>query len=100
MNRRTIFSISAIVALGAWLPGVAIAQQKSLKDQLVGTWMLVSCDSTDSNGAKAPYCVNPVGILMLDAGGRYTSVIAARGRPKSGDRVKAPAELIKTASLG
>ena len=101
MNRRGIFSISAITAVGlALLPGSTFAQQKSLKDQLVGTWTLVSCDSTDASGAKAPYCVNPIGILMLDAGGRFASVIAARGRPKSGDRVKAPAEVIKTASLG
>ena len=39
MNRRNILSITAITALGlALLPGSAVAQQKPLKDQLVGGW--------------------------------------------------------------
>jgi hypothetical protein len=39
MNRRNIFSLSAISALGlAMLPGSADAQQKTLKEQIVGTW--------------------------------------------------------------
>ena len=38
MNRRNILSLSATAVLGlALLPGSAIAQQKSLKEQLVGT---------------------------------------------------------------
>jgi hypothetical protein len=79
MNRRSILNFSAMTALGlALLPGSGVAQQKSLKDQLVGTWTLVSCD------IKQPYCVNPTGTLMLDAGGRYAQLIAARGRPKVG----------------
>src|ERR1700676_3652310 len=43
MNRRNILSLSAIAALGlSALPGNAVAQTKSLKDQLVGMWTLVS----------------------------------------------------------
>jgi hypothetical protein len=43
MNRRSILSISAMTVLAlAVLPGSAVAQQKTLKDQLVGTWTLVS----------------------------------------------------------
>jgi len=43
MNRRYIISVSALMALGlALLPSSAISQQKSLKEQLVGTWTLVS----------------------------------------------------------
>jgi len=76
MNRRSIISISAMTALGlALLPGSAVAQQGTLKQQLVGTWTLVSCEA-------APWCVNPNGTLMLDAGGRYAIMTAARGRPK------------------
>jgi hypothetical protein len=44
--------------------------------------MLVSCDPP-ANGTRAPFCVDPSGSLSLDASGRYTSVIAARGRPKA-----------------
>src|ERR1700722_16192552 len=54
MNRRNIFSLSAIAALGlAMLPGNVVAQTKSLKDQLVGTWTLVSWEQVHKDGTKA-----------------------------------------------
>jgi hypothetical protein len=75
---RSILSISALTVLGlALLPGSTVAQQGTLKQQLVGTWAFVSCD------AKQPFCTSPSsGTLMFDANGRYAQVIAARGRPK------------------
>jgi hypothetical protein len=81
MKRRSILSISAMTVLGlALLPSSIVAQQGTLKQQLVGTWTLVSCD------VSGPSCVNPNvnpnGTLILDAGGRYAVVSAARGRPK------------------
>jgi hypothetical protein len=43
MNRRNVLSLSAVAAFGlALVPGNAIAQQKSLKEQLVGAWTHVS----------------------------------------------------------
>ncbi len=48
MNRCNLVSLSAIgvIAMGlSLLSGNALAQQKSLKEQLVGAWTLVSCDS-------------------------------------------------------
>jgi hypothetical protein len=78
MNRRSILNIPAMTVLGlALVPSGAVAQQGTLKQQLVGTWTLVSCET------KQPFCVNPNGTLMLDAGGRYAMVSAARGRPKA-----------------
>jgi Lipocalin-like domain len=67
MNRCAILSLSAITALGlALLPGSAVSQQKSLKDQLVGIWILV----------EAPqWGPNPKGQLSLEANGRYSSVL-------------------------
>ena len=104
MRCRTILGFTAVAALSlALLPGGAVSQQKSLKDQLVGTWTFVSCESTSTNGAKAPYCASPAnGILILDANGRYANVIAARGRPKlaSGNRSEVPAEQFKAAAMG
>lgn len=104
MDRGSILTISATAAFAvALIPGSAFAQQKSLKEQLVGTWTFVSCDSTSANGAKVPYCANPAnGILILDANGRYATVIAARGRPKlaSGNRSEVPAEQFKAAAMG
>jgi hypothetical protein len=84
MNRRSILTIPAITALGlAVLSGSATAQTKSLKDQLVGVWTLVSADVTAPDGAKRQdYGANPKGILILDPGGRYALVQARPDRPK------------------
>src|SRR5258708_5784217 len=107
MNRRNRLGLSVIamtVTGLSLLSGNALAQQKSLKDRLVGAWTLVSCDSTSANGARQPYCAdsNPNGILILDASGRYAQVIAARGRPKfsTPNRSEAKAEEFKAAALG
>jgi hypothetical protein len=91
-----------VVLTGALSAPDAVGQQRPLKEQLVGTWVIVSCDSTSPNGAKQPYCVNPNGILIFDAGGRYATILAARGRPKlsTGNRTEAPAEEFKAAALG
>jgi hypothetical protein len=84
MNRRSIFTLSAITLLGlAFVPGSAVAQQKSLKDQLVGIWTALSAESTGPNGAKQQFYGAPAkGILILDAGGIYAQVLARPGRPK------------------
>src|SRR5437870_2624160 len=85
MNRRSILSVSAITVLGfAILPtSAAFAQQKSLKDQLIGSWMLVSSETIAANGTKQQlYGPNPRGILIFDAGGRYATAQARPNRPK------------------
>ena len=98
MRTLTVIGLSAILAAGAGLsPGSAVAQQKSLKEQLVGTWILVSCDLS-RDGTTVALCVNTSGSLSFDASGRYTTVVAARGRPKA-DR-NSPADEIKAAVQG
>src|SRR6266404_1788032 len=98
----SVFCLSTMVLGLVLLPGRTVAQQKSLKEQLVGAWELVSCERTTANGSKQPYCVNPTGILILDASGRYAHIIAARGRPKLTivNRVDAPAEQYKAVAQG
>jgi Lipocalin-like domain len=84
MNRRSILGISAMTTLGlALLPTSSMAQQKSLKDQLVGTWVAVSAENTARNGGKQQlYGAVPNGALFLDASGRFALVIGRPGRPK------------------
>ena len=68
------------------LPGNSVAQQKTLKEQLVGAWTLVSADTTPSNGVKRQdFGASPRGILVLDAGGRYAVVQGNPHRPKFKD---------------
>jgi hypothetical protein len=102
MNRRNILSISAITVLGlALVPSSAISQEKSLKDQLVGTWMLVSQDVTQPNGTKQqPLGANPKGIRMLDAGGRFVGVAGRPDRPKPKTPGQATTEETAAAAQG
>src|SRR6266852_6504965 len=84
MNRLGILSLSAIAALGlALLPGSAISQQKSLKDQLVGTWTLASWEWVRPDGSKVQrFGTNPKGIVTFDANGRVFLMYARPDLPK------------------
>ena len=88
MNQFSILSLSAVLALGvASISDSTFAQQRVTKDQLVGTWTLVSVSCPNPN--RTPQCVDPNGLLMYDANGRYMVITAPRGRPKftsTGDR--------------
>jgi len=76
MNRRSILSISAITALGlAVLPGSAVAQQKSLKEQIVGTWTFVSALDVKADGTRSNrWGSDPKGIFMFDGNGNFAVV--------------------------
>jgi hypothetical protein len=84
MKRRTFNSLSAITALGfACLSGHAVAQQQTLRQQVVGSWVLVSNDNVAPDGAKRQlYGPNPKGILILAADGHYAQVQVNPDRPK------------------
>jgi Lipocalin-like domain len=82
MNRRHILSLSVITAVGvALLPGSALAQQKSLKDQLVGAWTFVSSETKLPDGSLA-WGSNPKGLVIFTDNGRYSSHIMRSDRPK------------------
>jgi hypothetical protein len=75
MNRRRILSVAGILALGlAILPGNAQSQQKSLKEQLVGTWAFVSSTGKLADGSPV-WGSNPRGQLGFDANGRVFTII-------------------------
>jgi hypothetical protein len=84
MDRRRILSLSAITALGlATLPTAAISQQKTLKEQLVGTWTFVSSIDTNKEGVKSNrWGTNPIGLLILEPNGRYSFMISRSDIPK------------------
>ena len=84
MNRRHILSLCLIPAVGLGiLSGSASAQQKSLKEQLTGTWTIVSNDNTASNGTKRqPFGPNPKGYMVLSPEGRYVQILTNLDRPK------------------
>ncbi len=84
MNRRDVIISSAIAVLGvAMLPSGAVSQQKTLKEQLVGTWMLVASDTVQPNGARSPtFGPNPKGIAVFDANGHYVFEFNSSSLPK------------------
>jgi hypothetical protein len=84
MNRRSILSLSTMMALGFFfLAGDAVAQQTPLKEQLVGTWTIVSADNTRPDGTRFQlFGPNPKGILVLDGNGRTAFMLMSSGRPK------------------
>jgi Lipocalin-like domain len=71
---------------------IASAQQQSLKDQLVGAWMLVSWEQTRPDGSKFhSFGTDPRGIQIFSADGRLFVMYARADLPKiaASDRNKA-----------
>jgi hypothetical protein len=82
MNRRSILSISAMTVLGlALVPSAAVSQQKSLKDQLVGTWTFVSATTKRPDGSSQ-WGSNPKGLAIYTANGRFSEHVMRSDRPK------------------
>ena len=102
MNRRTILSLSAITTLGFVLPpSNAAGQQKSVKDQLAGTWTVVSSTTKLPDGNLA-WGSNPKGLYIFTDNGRYSSHLLRSDRPKfaSNNRATGTPEENKAAVLG
>jgi hypothetical protein len=82
VNPRNAFAFSAVAAIAlALLPGDLGAQQRTLAQQLVGAWTIVSWQSAAPDGTKREIA-NPKGLLIFDAAGRYAQVVARDDRPK------------------
>jgi Lipocalin-like domain len=65
------------------------SSEGSLKQNMVGTWALVSVTNIYPDGNKVyPYSDNPQGMLMVDKAGHYAIQILKAKRPKvaSGDK--------------
>jgi hypothetical protein len=75
MNLPKIIGISATTALGmSLLAGSVAGQQKSLKEQLLGTWTLVSHESVSMYGA------NPKGVAFFDPSGQFIITVMRSDR--------------------
>ncbi len=96
MKRITLVATLALAAL--LLPGLAgeaAAQQKSLKDRLVGTWHFVIAEVTAPDGKKSfPFGPKPRGMVIFTPGGDFTQIHIASEVPKiaNANRLNATAE--------
>jgi hypothetical protein len=104
MNRRSILNLSAVTALGLVVSlNGAVAQTKSIKDQLVGTWTLVSWEQTNKDGSKQQdFGANPKGVVSFDANGRFFVMFARPDLPKiaSPDRTKVTPQEAQAINVG
>jgi hypothetical protein len=104
MNRNGILGIGAAAAFALMtLLGDASAQQKSLKDQLVGTWTAVSNLQTKPDGSKLePFTASPKGVFLFGADGHFAQIIMRPDLPKlaSNDRLKPTPEEARAIALG
>jgi hypothetical protein len=72
-----------------------LINKKTLKEQLIGTWQLVSVDNIYPDSSRLqPYGLNPQGLLIFDDKGNYALQILKAIRPKvvSGDKNKCTPE--------
>jgi hypothetical protein len=91
MKPCNILNLTALTALGlTLLPAGVTAQQKSLKEQLVGTWIQVSAVNTAANGTKSDlFGPNPKGIMIFETNGRYAQIGMRPDLPKFGTNNRA-----------
>jgi hypothetical protein len=100
MNRRSIFGLSAITLLGfSLLPCAALAQQKSLKEQLVGTWAYVSSNAKLPDGSPL-WGSNPKGLFIVTGNGHFSWLVFRSDRPKFANRLNATADESKATMSG
>ena len=83
LSMLTMTTMSLLFLGIALLAGDAVAQQKTLKEQLVGTWTFVSAVDVQKDGSKTDrWGPNPKGMVMFDANGRYAFVITRSDLPQ------------------
>jgi hypothetical protein len=94
----------ALLFLGIGLPASnAVAQQKSLKEQLVGTWTFVSAVNTRPDGTKFdPYGGKAAGMLFFDSSDRFSWQVIRSDIPKlaSNNRQEGTADEFKAVAQG
>lgn len=106
MNRLNTLTVTtmALLFLGVALCSrEAVGQQKTLQEEIVGTWTYVSVDTVGTDGSRAPiYGPDPQGIASFDRDGHYILLTARRGQAKfaSGNRMKGTPEEYKAVVQG
>src|SRR3984957_5605807 len=95
MNRRSTLAMTTTALLCLAVGSSAsnsLAQQRLLKEQLVGTWTLVSSEQVRPDGSKLKqFGANPKGINVFDPNGRFFVMIASADNSKIAARDSAKA---------
>src|SRR4051812_23013029 len=103
MKLRSILTLSVITVCGLALQtGSAAAQQKSLKEQLTGTWTLVSWTAKNKDGTSRSPMKDPKGAIVFDPAGGFYFVVLGGDLPKlaANDRLNTTPEENKAIAEG
>jgi hypothetical protein len=89
MKHDGVLGLPLILALGfALQTSTALGQQKSLKEQIVGSWTLVEAADIHADGTKTnPWGTSPKGAYMFGADGRFTQMLFHTDLPKIENRM-------------
>ena len=74
------FAAGAMLAGFLAVPGISYAQ--SLKEQIVGTWRLVSIYNEEKGAKTYNFGDKPAGLLMFDRSGNVMNFLSKPGAPK------------------
>ena len=101
LGMLTATTVSVLIMGGALPTGDAVAQEKSLKEQLVGTWIYASSTSTQADGSKTDR-PNLKGIVIYTSDGHFAFVSVRADLPKlaANDRARATAEEARAVVAG
>ena len=86
---RALWGAFAAITLSALLLGLgpltsdAVAQQKTVREQLIGTWLMVTNTTTGPDGTKVDtYGPNGKGIAIFESNGRFALVTIRSDLPR------------------
>jgi lipocalin-like protein len=94
IRMKRIVTLASALAFAVLCDG-ASAQQKSLKDRLIGTWHFVVAEVTAPDGKKSyPFGPTPRGMVIFTADGNFMQIHIASDVPKiaNGNRLNATPE--------
>jgi hypothetical protein len=87
MKRLMRLSAASLLFSGiALLASEALGQQHTLKEQLVGTWTVVSLINETNGNKIEPFGPDPKGYFMFDSSGHFSTHIIRAYRPKFAHR--------------
>jgi hypothetical protein len=102
MRRRYVLGLCMAASFASFLTTEnSFAQQKSLKEQRVGAWTLVSASSKLPDGSPA-WGANAIGLIIFTTSGHYSTQLMRSDLPKyaSNSRAKGTPEEYKTIAMG
>jgi hypothetical protein len=82
LARFAIFMVSLGIGVG-FVGRDVIAQQQSLKEQILGTWILVAWDQVRADGSTfRKYGTDPRGFHIFEGNGRFFAMMARSDLPR------------------